>query len=180
MNNSIILCTGNGSSSNKPSQYISNNPHRVLKAVVDMMKERYANENYEPLTLDQLLTNIDRADVTSELKQWLVQALRNNDKVEYYPDRECFLFKPTLGLNVRTRRQLLQRLKVNDEEGLGGVLVSEIREAVHSPDRVIKVSTKTMVPITCMPMTIVFIVIDVELNVPSPHRSWILPVKYYV
>ena len=124
----------------RPSPYQSNNPLRVLKAVVDMMKERYTNEDYEPLNLDQLLARIDRTDLSSELQQGLVQALKNNEKVEYYPEGECFLFKPALGLHVRTRKQLLQRLKVNDEEGLGGLLMSEIREAVHSPDRVMKVS----------------------------------------
>jgi hypothetical protein len=36
---------------------------------------------------------------------------------------------------VRNRRQLLERLRDNDRQGLGGILMSEIREAVHNPDK---------------------------------------------
>ena len=50
------------------------------------------------------------------------------------------LAQPTLGLGVRNRRQLLERLRDNDRQGLGGIPVSEIREAVHNPDKAMTVS----------------------------------------
>lgn len=48
--------------------------------------------------------------------------------------------QPTLGLEVRNRRQLLERLRYNDQNGLGGIPMSEIREAVHNPDKAMAVS----------------------------------------
>ena len=48
--------------------------------------------------------------------------------------------QPSLGLEVRNRRQLLERLKENDHKGLGGILMSEIREALHSPEKAMAVS----------------------------------------
>ena len=48
--------------------------------------------------------------------------------------------QPTLGLEVRNRRQLLERLRDNDRQGLGGIPMSEIREAVHNSDKAMAVS----------------------------------------
>ena len=68
-----------------------------------------------------------------------VQALKDNAKVLYYPDGERFMFKPALGLGVKNRRQLLQLLQERDEQGLGGVLLSDVQEAVYKPDKAVKV-----------------------------------------
>ena len=50
------------------------------------------------------------------------------------------LLQPTLGLEVRSRRQLLERLRDNDRRGLGGIPMSEIREALQHPDKAMAVS----------------------------------------
>lgn len=55
----------------------------------------------------------------------------------------AFLSQPTLGLEVRNRRQLLARLKEYDHEGLGGIPLSEIREALAHPDKAMSVSHTT-------------------------------------
>ena len=49
----------------------SNNPYRVLKAVVDMMKQRYTSKDYEPLTLEEILTEINLTDLKTDTRQWL-------------------------------------------------------------------------------------------------------------
>lgn len=67
------------------------------------------------------------------------QALRNNAKIEYYPAEEKFLFRPALGLEVRNRRQLLERLREYEREGLGGIPKSEVEEALPHPEKSIKV-----------------------------------------
>ena len=48
--------------------------------------------------------------------------------------------QPVLGLNVRNRRQLLEKLRDYDRRGLGGIPMSEIREALHNPDKAVTVS----------------------------------------
>ena len=67
------------------------------------------------------------------------QALKSNAKIEYYPDEEQFLFRPALGLKVRNRRQLLERLREYEREGLGGIPKSEVAEALPNPEKAIKV-----------------------------------------
>ena len=103
------------------------------------------------------------------------QALKANTKIIYYPAGETFLFKvsfsfftanpppkeaiitrvfpmqPTLGLEVRNRKQLLERLRENDREGLGGIPMSEIREALHNPDKAVTVSKSHTAPLLSSP-----------------------------
>ena len=107
---------------------------------MDMLKERYTSKKYESLSFDVILSEIKREDITVELSQWLVEALRSNPKVHFDAENETYLFKPTLGLGVRNRRQLLELLKEWDREGKGGLPMSDVREAVHNPDRAVKVS----------------------------------------
>lgn len=47
--------------------------------------------------------------------------------------------QPALGLDVRNRRQLLEKLREYDREGLGGIPVSEVKEALSKPDKAIEV-----------------------------------------
>lgn len=124
-----------------------NNPYRVLKSVMDMLKERYASKCYESLSFDEILTKIDRKDLTKELTEWLVEALRSNPKVHFAAESETYLFKPALGLGVRNRRQLLELLKEWEREGRGGLPMSDVREAVHNPDRAVRVSERNLLQI---------------------------------
>ena len=105
-----------------------------------MLKERYASKIYDSLAFNEILSLIGRKDITVELSQWLEEALRSNPKVHFNVDTQCYLFKPTLGLGVRNRRQLLELLKEWEREGKGGMMMSDVQEAIHNPDRAIRVS----------------------------------------
>ena len=117
-----------------------NNPYRLLKSVMDMLKERYASKKYESLTFEEIISTIGREDLSVDLSQWLEEALLSNPKVHFSADSRRYLFKPALGLGVRNRRQLLELLKEWEREGKGGMMMSDVREAVHNPERAIKVS----------------------------------------
>ena len=117
-----------------------NNPYRLLKSVMDMLKERYTSKNYDSLTFEEILSLIGREDISVELSQWLEEALRSNPKIHFATDSQRYLFKPTLGLGVRNRRQLLELLKDWEREGKGGMMMSDVREAVYNPERAIRVS----------------------------------------
>ncbi len=60
-------------------------------------------------------------------------------KIKYYPEGERFLFQPSIGLDVRNRRQLLVKLAEYEREGLGGIPMSEVKEALHKPEKAVKV-----------------------------------------
>lgn len=53
----------------------SNMPYRVLKAVVDMMGRRYVSPNpeYEPLTLEEILSELGLTDLRTDTREWLLQ-----------------------------------------------------------------------------------------------------------
>ena len=107
---------------------------------MDMMKERYVNKNYEKLSLEEIIAAIGLQELKPDMKQWIQEALQSNPKIQFYPAEKKYLFKPALGHNVCNRKQLLSRLREDERDGLGGILLSEIKEAVYSYEKVIKVS----------------------------------------
>lgn len=51
----------------------SDNPSRVLKAVIDMMKQRYASKLYERLNLEAILKEIGLTDLKTNTRLWLFE-----------------------------------------------------------------------------------------------------------
>ena len=49
------------------------NPARILKAIVDMMKERYLTKVYDPLSMDDVLKQIDLEELHSDVKKRLYE-----------------------------------------------------------------------------------------------------------
>lgn len=117
----------------------SNNPHRLLKSIMDMLKERYVSKNYEPLSLDEIFAAIELTELKLDLRVWIQGALRDNLKVAFYPEEELYLFKPALGHGVCNRKQLLAKLHDNELKGLGGLTISDIKEAVYRHETALKV-----------------------------------------
>ena len=120
-----------------------NNPNRILKAVMDMMKERYCSGKYERLTLEEILSELKLTQLTTELRGWLLEALKHNPKIDFSSEQESFLFLPSLGGNVRNYKQLLKKLMEYDRMGLGGIPTSEIKEALSNPDKALHVRSCT-------------------------------------
>lgn len=118
----------------------TSNPHRVLKCIMDMLKTKYiSKEEDDQMTFEEILTTIDLVDIRYDMRQWLRDALTSNTKVKFYSDEDKFVFKPALGHQVRTRKQLLARLQSYDMEGLGGITMTDICEAIPKADKTIKV-----------------------------------------
>lgn len=64
----------------------SNMPYRVLKAVVDMMGRRYAAKDYQPLSLEEILTGLGLTELRTDTRQWLSQVCvcqREKEEVVY-------------------------------------------------------------------------------------------------
>ena len=119
----------------------SNNPHRVLKSIMDMMKERYIGRNYEPLSLDEIFAAIELTQLKPDLRQWIQDALASNPKIKFDHNENHYLFKPALGHGVCNRKQLLTKLRDNELKGLGGLTLCDIKEAVYNHEKVLKVGT---------------------------------------
>lgn len=103
------------------------------------MKERYVNRNYEAISLDEIIKAIELTELKPDMRQWIQEALASNPKIQFFPSEGKYLFKPVLGPNVCNRKQLLARLREHELKGLGGILVSDIKETVYNYEKVMKV-----------------------------------------
>lgn len=103
------------------------------------MKERYISKNYERVSLDEIVSAIELTELKVDLRLWIQDALASNPKVEFYPEEGRYLFKPALGHGVCNRKQLLAQLREHEQKGLGGITVSDVKEAVYNYDKALKV-----------------------------------------
>lgn len=108
---------------------------------MDMLKQRYISKHYEPITLGEIFVAVELTELKPDMKHWIRDALASNPKVEFYPEEERYLFKPALGHGVCNRKQLLERLRTNELKGLGGIAVSDIKEAVYNHEKALKVGS---------------------------------------
>ena len=51
----------------------SDNPARLFKVVVDMMKDRYLAKVFDPLNLDEILAAVDLSELKKDRRDWLYQ-----------------------------------------------------------------------------------------------------------
>jgi len=117
------------------------NVHRVLKCIMDMLKMNYINKkDLDRMKFEEILCVIGLSDIRSDMRQWLRDALTSNTKVLFSREEDSFIFKPALGHHVRGKKQLLTRLQDYDREGLGGITMTDICEAIPKPEKTVKVS----------------------------------------
>ncbi|XP_004208048.1 general transcription factor IIE subunit 2 [Hydra vulgaris] len=114
----------------------------ILSSIVDLVKNRYQNKEFEPLTLDELLDLTKNTDIKSYDKEWLAdESLKNNPKILFKDDK--YSFKPKYAL--RDKKSLIRLLEKHDQSGLGGVLLDDVREGLPNADEIVKsISDKIM------------------------------------
>lgn len=107
----------------------------ALTKIIRKMKERFKDGDAEALTLDELLEETNQLDLSQRHKNWLVDALSNNVKVEPTQDGK-FAFKPTFP-KLRDSKSILRLLDEYDRKGKGGILLEEIEESLPRADKYI-------------------------------------------
>ena len=107
----------------------------ALTKIIRKMKERFRDGDAEALTLDELLEETNQLDLSQRHKNWLVDALSNNVKVEPTQDGK-FAFKPTFP-KLRDSKSILRLLDEYDRKGKGGILLEEIEESLPKADKYI-------------------------------------------
>eukprot|EP00794_Sanderia_malayensis_P020499 gene20499-22516_t len=117
----------------------------ILASVVDLMRKRYQERSFDPLTLDEILDITKNTDIAPRDKDWLSQeALKNNEKLLVRDGK--YSFKPKYPL--RDRKSLLRLLEKHDSNGLGGVLLDDIREGLPNADAIIKSASDRILFVT--------------------------------
>ena len=54
----------------------------MLKAVVDMMGRRYTLHDYQPLSLEEILTELGLTELRMDTREWLLQVRREEEGKE--------------------------------------------------------------------------------------------------
>lgn len=106
----------------------------ILQSIVDFLKSSYQKRDFRNFTLDELLDLSRNTDMKPKDKIWLEEALRQNPKIALDDNR--YIFKPKYAL--RDKKSLIKLLDKHDQQGLGGVLLDDIREGLPNADDIIK------------------------------------------
>ena len=53
----------------------NDNPARIFKAVVDLMKDRYLTKVTDPMSLEEILSTIKLSELKKDRRDWLYQVL---------------------------------------------------------------------------------------------------------
>ena len=118
----------------KSHTFRSKHKFAVLTAIVNFMKNRHLQRKFEPLSVDEILDQINYTDISQNDKAWLGnEALKGNSKLVHRDGK--FAFKPTY--HVKDKKQLLKLLERHEESGLGGILLDDIRESLPDADEVV-------------------------------------------
>ena len=126
------------------SQIRTKNRFSILASIVDFVKSRYQERDFDTLTLDQLLDITKNTDIKPHDKEWLGEALKQNLKVSYKDGK--YVFKPKYSL--RDKKSLVRLLEKHDQHGLGGILLDDIREGLPNADDIVKAVLKKVTFVT--------------------------------
>lgn len=116
----------------------------ILSSVVDYLKSVYQNKNAETLTMEELLDKTNNTDIKLADKQWLEEALKDNPKILFA--NEKYTFKPKY--HLKDKKSLIRLLEKHDQNGLGGILLDDIREGLPSADDIIKAVSSKVIFVT--------------------------------
>ncbi|KAI0988276.1 hypothetical protein GJ496_003315 [Pomphorhynchus laevis] len=114
----------------------------TLCRIVNFLQARYLNGHYDPITLNEIITQL-KFEISQKVRTWLLDdALKNNprvrmtDSTEGMPGTCGFSYEPPL--KVTNRKSLLRLLKEHHHKGDGGILVDDIRKSLPNADVILK------------------------------------------
>lgn len=116
----------------------------ILSSIVDYLKGIYQNKNVESLSLEDLLDKTNNTDIKLPDKQWLEEALKDNPKIYFNNDK--YTFKPKY--HLKDKKSLIRLLEKHDQNGLGGILLDDIREGLPNADDTIKAISSKVIFVT--------------------------------
>ncbi|XP_055966973.1 general transcription factor IIE subunit 2-like [Sorex fumeus] len=107
----------------------------LLAKIVNHMKTRHQRGDTHPLTLEEILDEIQHLDIGLTQRQWLMsEALVKNPKIEAINGK--YAFKPKHSL--KGKKGLLRLLQQHEQQGLGGILLEDIDEGLPKAQKALK------------------------------------------
>ena len=142
---------------------------KIFSKIVHHMKQRHQRKENYPISLEDILEEIQEIDLSVKIKNildthvktWLslvsglfiktwtfsfcAKTLLNNPKIESRIEDGVrkYTFKPFY--NIRNRRDLINLIKDQQNKAAGGVLLDDVQESVPDADEMIKVDEKTSI-----------------------------------
>jgi len=104
----------------------------TLAKIIDYMKKRHLNKQNWPLSLKEILEEVQVFDLPKRSEAWLAEILPTNRRISV--DEGKFIFKPPY--RVKGTTSLLTVLKRHDMEGKGGILLSDLNECIPNADKI--------------------------------------------
>lgn len=107
----------------------------VMAKIVDYMRKRHLNQQQWPLSLQEIMDEMQIYDVNRKSTLWLQEALPHNPRLQSEPDGK-FNFKPPH--RVKNKATMLTLLRKQHSDGKGGILLSELNECVANAETIAK------------------------------------------
>lgn len=123
----------------------SKNRFAVLATIVDAMKKRHLESEFEALSLDEILDKIKYTDIDPNDKSWLAnQALRDNNKLACKDGK--FVFRPIY--SMKHKKSFLDVLQKHDQNGQGGMLFDDVQESLPDAEKIVHYTTSKELVLT--------------------------------
>uniref|UniRef100_A0A914ZLJ5 Transcription initiation factor IIE subunit beta n=1 Tax=Parascaris univalens TaxID=6257 RepID=A0A914ZLJ5_PARUN len=104
----------------------------TMAKIVDYMKKRHLTAQQWPLSLSEILEELQVYDINKKSEAWLQQSLPLNPRLSV-DENGKFLFKPPY--KVKGKNSLLALLKKHYQDGKGGILLSDLNECIPAADK---------------------------------------------
>ena len=102
----------------------------VMARIVDYMKKRHLGANTWPLTMNEILEEMQIFDLGAKMMNWLIDALPNNPRLQMQIDGASikYVYKPPH--RIKNRNQLLTLIKKYHTDARGALLLSELNDCI--------------------------------------------------
>lgn len=114
----------------------------IIAKIVNWLKERHLNADYEPLTLEEILDETEQTDIGKKQKSWLEnEVLEQNVRVRVVRPENGegpvrYQYKPKI--DIKDKKSLRKYLMDKYQQGEGAVWLDDILESLPHGERAIK------------------------------------------
>ncbi|CAB3403900.1 unnamed protein product [Caenorhabditis bovis] len=117
----------------------------TMAKIVDYMKKRHLNTQNWPLTLQEILDELQLYDLPKRSEAFLREALPKNPRLICHEDGK-FAFRPPY--KIKGKNSLVEVAKKHHQDAKGGILVSDLAECVANGDALLQAVADKIIVVT--------------------------------
>ncbi|KAE9414479.1 hypothetical protein Angca_006194, partial [Angiostrongylus cantonensis] len=107
----------------------------TMAKIVDYMKKRHLSQQQWPLSLQEILDELQVYDLSKRSEAWLKEALPKNPRLTC-DEESKFSYKPPYKIKGKT--SLVAVAKKHHEDIRGGILLSELNDCIPNGEKVLE------------------------------------------